>query len=199
MSFSILTDWWCIRKVFIYLFLFYLRLNGKRVSHFYYLYYYISNSYQMKTISLMLELFCCRRINHSNVNTRRFCHVRPCSDDTLRGSVFCPAHKPPLIIVHVALNRAVWQVTGETRSCFQGQCCNLQVKSRNSTPVCGAVTCLQCPYINMTRSLLICKQPFSAFHCISAQLVCVDPVHMLPAEGLGPVPGLSASEQGPQC
>ena len=37
---------------------------------------------------------------------------------------------------------AVWQVTGEPRSCFQGQCCNLQVKPRNSIPVRGAVTCL---------------------------------------------------------
>lgn len=31
---------------------------------------------------------------------------------------------------------AAWQVTGETRSCFQGQCCDLQVKRQNSTPVC---------------------------------------------------------------
>lgn len=85
--------------------------------------------------------------------------------------LYSSAQKPPLIILRVALNgahRAGWQVTGEVGSCFQGQCCNLQVKRRNSTPVCGAVTCLQCLCIvyilvAMTHSLLICKQPFSVF------------------------------------
>lgn len=104
--------------------------------------------------------------------------TRPCSDKTL-----CTEQawaRPPTCPAARSACR-VWQVTGETRSCFQGQCCNLQVKRENRTPVRGAVTWLWPPRCLLT-SLLSRRASFVSVSRLSLHVcVCVDRVPVLPA------------------
>lgn len=79
----------------------------------------------------------------------------------------CPPVVNELVLVvrlKLQMREEEVQVTGEPRSSFQGQCCNLQVKRRNSTPVCGTVTwfpqissrCWQFSLSVLMRMLQIC-------------------------------------------
>lgn len=130
----------------------------------------------------------------STLNILYFCHcshlnIWPCFYNTC----IMPTHWSVLSSIHVshdvpssdryahtrwgfkpAADLCAQSLTGDRwdQLLFQGQCCNLQVKLRNSIPVCEAVTWPPILSVSLyivntlvvtTRILHICKQPFFAF------------------------------------